>query len=180
MKKPNWRKWIKNKEDCKNWLDSYLKKEMIAESDKEKKMYYNKSMHNLNLANWLNEKQDVLKELFDENFYDWVITVYYYSVYHASLALVSMLGYKSRSHMSTLCFIIYNYYHGESEIKEDDIKIIAESIDKEDIDVIAESKSLRERASYNIHETFEKELADDVKNKTVKFLEKTRTILEIE
>ena len=65
--------------------------------------------------------ENELKELFDENFYDWTINIYYYAVYHSSLALVSLLSYKSKSHMATLCFIIHHYYHNRNKLKEEHI-----------------------------------------------------------
>ena len=66
MKKPDWRKWIKDDKECKLWLDSYIKKGMLAKSKMEEKLYFAKSEHNLNFANWLGGKQEELKKLFDE------------------------------------------------------------------------------------------------------------------
>jgi uncharacterized protein (UPF0332 family) len=177
VKKPDWRKWMGNKEECKLWLDNYIKKGMLVRSKREEKLYFGKSEHNLNFANWLNGKQGELKRLFDETFYDWVISSYYYAIYHSALALVSRLNYKSNSHSATLCFIIHRYFHGNKLLEKEHMELVADSIGREDVEAVASSKSLRERASYAVSETFEKQLADDIKKEAVKFLAKSRVIL---
>ena len=112
MKKPDWKIWMKNKEECKFWLDSYIKKEILKKSKDESRLYLKKTNHNLNLANWLLEKHAGKSGIFiDDTFYDWVINIYYYAIYHAALALASKQGYSSKNHSATLCFLIYHNYH---------------------------------------------------------------------
>ena len=41
-------------------------------------------------------------------------------------------------------------------------------------------KSLRERASYNVDESFEKKIVEETKREAVKFLQKTRMILDLQ
>ncbi len=175
-KKPDWRLWLKDKKECKDWLDIYIKKGILEKKKDEYRLYFNKSEHNLNLANWLNNKhEDEIPDVFGhETFYDWVVNIYYYAVYHAGLALVSKLKFKSNSHMATLCFLIYHYYHKKEIMDKDDVELVAVSLEKEDIENITAAKSLRERASYNVHALFEKEIAEDAKNKAVAFLQKVR------
>ncbi|MFH2028660.1 MAG: HEPN domain-containing protein [Nanoarchaeota archaeon] len=177
MKKPDWKKWVSDKKDCKIWLDHYLDKKMLIKRKKEDKLFFAKSEHNLNFANWVVSKQPELKGLFNDSFYDWAVSGYYYAVYHSALALISMKGYESRSHMATLCFIIYHYYHWKKILEEQHLEVISGSIDKEDIQSIARSKSLRERASYNVEESFERNIADDLRNDAVHFIQKVRSIL---
>ncbi len=179
MKKPNWRNWIENKNDCKAWLDSYINKEIIVKSEGNEKLHYNKAEHNANLSNWLNSKQDDLRTLFDDVFYDWVINSSYYASYHAALALVSKLKFKSKSHAATLCFIIYYYFHDNKLLEKEHLEIVANALNKDDIEIITNSKSLRERASYNIDESFEKGIADDVRKNSLNFINKVRGILEL-
>lgn len=179
MKKPDWNKWVNDKQECKLWLDNYLKKKMLIKTKNEEKHFFNKSEHNLNFASWLNEKQNELKDLFDDSFYDWVISGYYYAIYHSALALVSRLNYKSKSHLATLCFITFHYFHDNKLLKEEHLEVIAGSIEKEDIESVAKSKSLRERASYNVNEIFEKQLVDSTKAEAVNFIQKVRSILNL-
>ena len=180
MKKPNWKLWMKNKEECKLWLNKYLKKNILIPSADESKLYLKKTNHNLNFANWINEKhKDEIPEIFrKETFYDWVINAYYYAVYHASSALVSKQGYKSKSHFATLCFLIYHNYHLQKALDKEDVELIADSLNQEDIETIGTSKELREKASYDVHELFEKKLVENIREQTINFVNKIKKILE--
>ena len=57
----------------------------------------------------------------------------------------------SKSHMATLNALILHFYH-KGEIEEEDVEIVAESIkstlERGDIELMVESKELRERATY--------------------------------
>jgi uncharacterized protein (UPF0332 family) len=180
MKKPNWMIWLKNKEECRIWLEKYLKKRILRKSSKQHRLYLEKSNHNLVFANWIYEKHkdDIPKFFGEETFYDWAINIYYYAVYHAALALVSKQGYESKNHSATLCFLIYNNFHLEKTIDKDDVELIAASLNKEDIEIIGMSKKLRERASYDVHEIFEKRLAQQAKEQAVDFVNKIKELLE--
>lgn len=179
MKKPDWRIWIKSRKECKVWLVRYIKRGLLRKSSEESRLYLRKTDHNLNLANWLKErhKDEIPKMFGKETFYDWVINVYYYAIYHASLSLVSKKGYESKNHSATLCFLIYYYYHAEESIDKEDIELIA-SLSREDIEMIGRTKEMRERASYDVHETFEQRLAEEAKNRAIEFITKVRKILE--
>ena len=180
MKKPEWKTWINDKTECKIWLDNYIKKGMLRKSPDESRLYIRKSDHNLNLANWLKEKhKDEISELFKkETFYDWVISIYYYAIYHAALSLLSRKGYESKNHSATLCFLIFYHYHTHKSINEEDIELVADSLSEEDIKTVGTSKELRERACYDVHEIFEQQLAEEAKNKTIEFVIKVKELLE--
>ena len=97
MKKPDWREWIKNQQECRFWLDNYVKKGMLIKSKREENLYFKKSEHNLNFANWLKDKPiEKLRRLFDDSFYDWVIVGCYYTIYHSALALITKKGFSSK------------------------------------------------------------------------------------
>src|SRR3989344_8684715 len=110
MKNPDWKHWLNDWKECKQWLEIYLKKDMLRKSADNSRLHLKKCAHNLNLAQWLSSKHSQeLPMLFgDETFYDWVIGIYYYAIYHAALALISKEGYASKSHSATLCFLIYH------------------------------------------------------------------------
>ena len=63
-------------------------------------------------------------------------------------------------------------------MKEDEVELVAKSLDKEDIETLGISKELRERANYNVHETFEKNLAEDIREQAAGFVNKIKLILE--
>lgn len=180
MRKPDWKLWLKDKEECKSWLNDYIRKELLKKGADESRLHLRKTDHNLNLANWITERhKDEIPKLFgEENFYDWIINIYYYAIYHAALALVSREGYKSKNHSATLCFLIYHHHHLQKAINKEDVELIASSLNKEDIETVGISKELREKACYDVHETFEQKLAQHVRNQAVNFANKIKLLLK--
>jgi len=179
MKLPDCNEWIRNSKLCRQWLESYVKRGILKKSNLRSILYLNKSRHNLDFANWIREKhKEEIPRLFgNERFYDWVINAYYYSVYHAALALIAEKGFSSISHNATVCAVIWFYYHQRKVLDKKDIEIIKDSINKEDIDIITKTKDLRERASYDVSSTFESGLSEIARNNAVYFLSKAKTIL---
>ena len=108
----NWERWLENKEECKKEFEKYLAKKMIKIEDETEDLsisHIKKVDHNLDFVGDL---------MGGEKFYDWVIVGCYYSIYHATLALLSMKGYSSKNHTATLCSLI-NLYYKEGLEKED-------------------------------------------------------------
>lgn len=184
MRKPEWRVWLEDKRECEKWYRTYLKKGVLRMRKLKAGLYLRKALHNLDFGNWIYEKhKDEIRELFgNERFFDWVVVIYYYAVYHASLALIASKGVFSKSHTATLCALILHFYH-KGKIEKEYVEILAEStprlLEKEDIETIVETKELRERASYGVSYDFEESLAKKAKENALKFIEKARTILEI-
>lgn len=178
MRKPDWRIWMINRKECKLWLDSYVEKGILKKSKNESRLYLRKTDHNLNFANWLFEKHRNKTDIFEEdNYYDWIINIYYYGVYHAALALISKEGYISKSHSATLCFLIYYHHHLQKTLDKEDVELVADSLSKEDIETIGASKELRERACYDVHELFGQNLANQVRDKAINFVNKIKEML---
>jgi uncharacterized protein (UPF0332 family) len=179
MKKPDWIQWMNNKKECKYWLDYYFKKNIIIRSNDESGLHLRKTNHNLNFADWILElhKKEIPRFFKQETFYDWVISMYYYAVYHSALALISRHGFKSRAHSATICFLVYYNFHLKNHLEKQDIEFVASSLNIEDIETIGYSKALRERASYDVHASFEKELAGKIKEKSIRFINKIKSIL---
>lgn len=178
MKKLDWRIWMKDKKVCEYWLNNYLKKSMVKKTRNESGLYLRKARHNLNFGNWLFENHDRINEELGDNYYDWLVGIYYYAIYHSALALVSRHGFASKSHFATLCFLIYHHYHLQNELSDDDVFLIVNSLNKEDIETLGDSKELRERASYDVHELFEKKLALQARENAAEFSNKIRTMIE--
>ncbi len=63
-KKPDWRNWIKDKEDCNLWLKRYISKRILRPTDDELRLYLRKTDHNLSFANWIAEKHNFGKTTF--------------------------------------------------------------------------------------------------------------------
>lgn len=180
MKKPEWRIWIKDKKECRLWLENYIKRGVLKKAERETQLYIKKADHNLNFALWLTEKhKNEIPVVFgDDTFYDWIISMYYYAVYHAALSLLSSKGYESRGHSATLCFLISVFYHKQKMLDVEDVQIVADSLKEDDIEIVGVSKELREKANYNVHEQFEKQLAENVKEDTITFVNKAKILLK--
>lgn len=180
MRKPDWKLWLRDEKECKFWLDSYIRKKILKKSPDESRLYLRKADHNLTFANWIIEKhKDEIPAVFGgDNFYDWVISIYYYAIYHAALALMSREGLTSKNHSATLAFLIYHHYHSQKALEKEDVELIANSLGKEDIEALGISKELRERASYDVHEQFEKRLAEQIREQSVDFANKIKLILQ--
>lgn len=179
MKKPNWQLWIKDKKECELWLEKYKKKKILKQSPDESASYLRKADHNLSFANWimLQHEQDIPQIFGKETFYDWAISMYYYAAYHAASALMSRDGYSSKSHAATLCHLIHNHHHRQQNLKKEDVQFIAQTLNKEDLEHLGQSKELREKASYDIHASFEKAIANHTRQNTVEFIMKIRQFI---
>jgi len=180
MKKPDWKLWLKDKKECTFWLDNYIQKKILKRSSNESKLHLRRTDHNLTFANWIIEKhKDEIPEVFGEDkFYDWVISIYYYAIYHAALALMSKEGFTSKNHSATLAFLIYHHYHSEKALEKEDVELIASSLNREDIETLGVSKELREKACYDVHESFEKKLAEQIREQAVDFANKIKILLK--
>ena len=74
--------------------------------------------------------------------------------------------------------MIYYHYHLQNSLNKRDIDLIVSSLNKEDIETLGFSKELREKASYNVHESFERELVINTRKQAIDFLNKIKSILE--
>ncbi len=177
---PDWRIWIKDERECKEWLEQYLRRQVLRAETRKPEDFLKKAEHNLSFSNWLIDKhKDEIPRIFGshENFYDWVTVSFYYCVYHAALALISKFRISSKSHSATLCAVIYYYYHKSKNLTKEDIELLGEYLGEEDIESFARTKSLRERASYGVSINFELMLVDEAKKNAESFIEKARRIL---
>lgn len=77
MKSPNWKIWLKDKNECKIWLNNYIKKKMLRKSSNDSKLHLKKADHNLIFANWIIEKhKDEIPEIFGNGkFYDLIMGI---------------------------------------------------------------------------------------------------------
>lgn len=180
MRKPDWKLWLKDPRECRFWLDSYLRKRILKKSSDDSKLHIRRTDHNLTFANWIIEKHkdEIPEVLGGDTFYDWVISIYYYAIYHAALALMSREGYSSKNHSATLAFLIYHHYHLQQALEKEDVELIASSLGREDIETVGVSKELREKACYDVHELFEKRLAEHIREQAVGFVNKIKILLK--
>ena len=181
--KVNIQKLIKNKKYCEMVFKKYVKIKVLRETNRKLfEKYLKKGLSNLEFGNFiLTEHNYSIKEKLPKKiFYDWCITIYYYSIYHICLALTTKIGYESKSHLATINAIILFYYHKENILKKEDIDFIIEKIhlEKEDINLVLDSKDLREKACYGADKLFELSQTKKLQEQTVKFVNKIKFLLE--
>jgi len=173
MKKEKWKIWIENEKLLNRNFRTYLKRQTIRKeaTEIETKGHISKAKRNLRFA------RKILDELKD--FYEWSIIAYYYAVYHASLALCSSKGYKTKSHLATICILIKFFY--PKHINKEDLKTIAKTMMlEEDIKEFVELKNYREDATYSISIEYEKSLAENLGEKAIDFVNKAEKIISEE
>ena len=155
---------------------------MLRKDPMKPERYMSKATHNMDFSNWLLKKhKDEIPELFGkETFYDWVITGYYYAIYHSAMALIATKRLSSKSNSATLAAVILHFYH-EKKIEKKDVEIIAgiaqNYIDEKDIETVVDSKSMRERASYGVGYEFDEALVNTAKSNASRFIEKVQILL---
>jgi len=178
----NMKRLIKEEKYCKKVFEFFIKTGAIRKEQVSYKRHLDKSLSNLEFANFILEERDLIKAKLNKSFYDWCIVIYYYAVYHSALALLSRIGYKSKNHLASICAIILFYYHKNNVLEKEDINFIVDKIGikKEDVDFLIDSKELRERASYRVDESFDLMLVKKLQEETVEFVNKVRENLENE
>ena len=114
--------WLENADACNKDFEDFVNKGFlirIQDGEAWKRRHLEKSDHNLDFAALITEIHgSTIKERFQrKTFYDWVTVAYYYAIYHAALALVSTAGFKSKTHLATLCATIKYYYHEDRKLE---------------------------------------------------------------
>lgn len=178
-------KIIENKEYCEKAFKHYLKIKVLKRvSEPSSQKNVNKALSNLEFGNFILEEHNfsIKEKLSGKHFYDWCIIIYYYAMYHITLALIEKLGYKSKSHIATLAAATLFYYHKDNLLKREDIEFIIDKIDveKEELDMVVEAKNMRERACYGTDEVFELAMAKRLQEQTADFVNRIRGLLEEE
>lgn len=170
----------REKQYCEELFYHYIKINALRKTTPDYKKHINKAVSNLELANFLLEEHhfSIKEKLPNREFYDWCITIYYYSIYHTALALLAKLGYKSSSHLATLAAITLFYYHKDNVLKKEDIDFLLEKIhlEEKEIDFVIESKELRERACYGVDELFNSSIANMLQKQTADFVNKIKEL----
>lgn len=181
--KVDMKKLINDKEYCESVFRDYVKIRVLRKTDSKLfGKHLNKSLSNLEFANFILTEHDysIKEKIPNKTFYDWCISIYYYAIYHSALALVTKIGYDSKSHLATITTIILFYHHQDNILKEEDINFLIEKIhlEKDEIDLILESKSLREKACYGTDELFELSQTKRLQRQTADFVNKIKRLLE--
>lgn len=183
-KRKKWQAWLDHPEVLAKDFEKYIKLKIIRKIEPSQhlsKIHIDKSFHNLDFANFtLQNQEKINKRIEDETYYDWVIVVTYYAMYHSAIALLYKLGYKAGTHLATICTICKEC-SGKALDREDieNVSVILE-LSEEEIKEIGRAKERREKASYSGSVSFEKELAEMTMSDARKFINKIADLLEEE
>lgn len=161
---------IRNHELLSKKIKAYEKKKIITKKNldiDEIKGHIEKSEHNLKF---------VLDNI-ELGYFDWCITGCYYAVYQSALALILAREYYSKNHDATLCLLMKEYY--KQGIDEEDIELInVFFLNYQDLLFYIHSKDKREEATYSTKYIFDKTKVEELRIKTIDFINKAKTILE--
>jgi len=170
MNEKQLKKLLENPELVDEKIDFYINNKSLSkqESDEaEIKGHIQKAEHNASFI------QDTLKQ----NYTDWAVVGCYYASYHIALALLLKKGFSSKNHDATLCILIKYYY--DNGLSKDDIELINKVyLDNNDILFYVQSKQEREKASYSSQIIFNKKLVQELRLKTILFVNKAKEIME--
>lgn len=175
-------KLIENRRYCRMIFNLFIEKKVIKRTNPDLfEKYLNKSLNNLEFGNFIlsEHKYSIKKKLKGKSFYDWCIVIYYYAIYHAVLALVSKAGFESKNHIASISALTYIYYHKKNLLNKEDIQFIIDNFDieGEEIEFIANSKELREKANYRVDESFDLLQARNLQKRTVDFVNNVKEML---
>jgi len=185
---PNWEVWLKNPGACEQSLRYFERQAQIRrlnakQAETDVLGHMKKAFHNLTFANQIfdsNQKNQLQVSYSGENYYDWVITVSYYSMYQACLSALAAVRKSSENHSATVCALVYHYVHKRKRLNEqyllslDKIRALAE----QDVQKLIERRFQREKASYDTGYTTQVGLAQTALFEARAFVLKVREILE--
>jgi len=177
-----WEIWLIDKKKLERDFKDYLADKIIRRivpNARLIKAHLNKAFHNLDFANFTLKSQDKInKRLEKETYFDWVIIISYYAMYHSAMALLYKLGYKTNNHLATIC-VLCKECLGKTLEKRDIEKLSRTfELSEEEIKEIGKAKERREKASYSGSISFEKHLAEITLDDARKFINKIADILE--
>ncbi len=177
-----WQVWLINKGELERDFKKYFGEKTIrniAPNSRLVRIHIDKAFHNLDFANFTLTNQNKINKRFeDENYFDWVIIISYYAMYHSAMALLYELGYMSSTHLATIC-VLCKECLGKT-LEKHDIEKLSRLLElsEEEIREIGRAKERREKASYSGSISFEKNLAEMTIDDARKFVNKVADILE--
>lgn len=185
---PTWEDWVKVPRVCEQSLRYFETHGQIKQLNAEKARddvvgHLKKAFHNLSLANQLfdsSQKGNLQTTYSGENFYDWVITISYYSMYQACLSALAAVRKSGENHSASVCALVYHYVHKRRRLNEqyllalDRIRTLA----NQDVQKLVERKFDREKASYDTGYTTQVGLAQTALSEAREFVLKIREILQ--
>ena len=135
----------------------------IKPNDKLSQEHINKAKHNLRAADYN----------IQGGFSDWGVSQFYYSMYHALLAVLFKWGYESKNHECTINAVEYLIEEGKINLDLKDIAFIrtTEQMTSKD------AKSLREEFQYGTETAVNEKILKELLENTKRIVEKIEIAL---
>jgi uncharacterized protein (UPF0332 family) len=122
---PTWEDWVRSPRVCEESLNYFERHGQIRRLNPQQARddvvgHLKKAFHNLSLANQLfdsNQNGSLQTTYSGENFYDWVISISYYSMYQACLSALAAVQKSGENHSASVCALVYHYVHKRKRLK---------------------------------------------------------------
>ena len=157
-------------------------------AERVKKEYYlEKSLKDLALGRSLIEifeskkfkKQLGLEENFE--YWEWVVTVYYYSMLKIAKAIIAKKGYRVDDHYATLCALA-KLFVAKNELDLQTLEMFKEAtelFEQKYVFYFQEAMSSASDSRYEVSKDFNKDKALELKDKAVEFRKECLRILNV-
>jgi len=185
---PNWEVWLKSPGVCQQSLRHFERHAQIRwlnahQAEADVLGHMKKALHNLTLANQIfdsNQKNQLQVSYSGENYYDWVITVSYYSMYQACLSALAAVRKSGENHSATVCALVFHYVHKRKRLNEQYLLSLdkIQALANQDVQKLVEKRLQREKASYDTGYITQVGLAQTALTEAREFVLKVREILE--
>ena len=136
---------------------------ITSANDPKSKEHIEKARHNLLAADY-NIKG---------GFQDWAVSQLYYSMYHGLLAILYKFGYESKNHECTISVVEYLIETKKIDFDMEDIAFIRTTEQMK----MQDAKSLREEFQYGTKTAVNKEILNNLVEKTKEIVEKIEIVI---
>lgn len=167
-------------------VETYRKKGLFRKNDREKDLvhrYFEKARNNLvgmqiDFEVSSDDKIQKVLEISGFTEYDWVIIKGYYAMYHAALACLAKLGFKSENHNATILALELYFVHS-GKLEEKYVKVLEKArLEKDYVEKLREAKQERVIAQYNVSVDVEKRAAKWVLKTAKEFVDRLEKLFE--
>lgn len=165
--KMKFNEYFEDKAKLEDSYNFYIDKRHIIQIDNARTLvnpHLKKAQHNLKMFSYLSNE-----------FNDWKVISLYYALYHSCLALVVNKNFVSKNHTATMIFVIKHY----GEFNQEELTLIEElQIKEEDAKFYACLKEERHKANYLTNISYDSKKIEDIRVRTIAFINKVRSILK--
>jgi uncharacterized protein (UPF0332 family) len=130
-----------------------------------------------------NESVRKSSELFSNyDKFDWLIIKSYYSMYHAVLALLAEIGFKTETHFATIASFELFFVRRNKLVKEKFLQMLIEVMDRvgtipyDYVRMIIKARKIRYVAQYDVTTSIIKREAKDSFEKAIVFIEEMKRV----